>query len=135
MFREYLVYSVTSVQAPIPHGKPRGSGSHGHRKVSRIHVERNSMPVSVMRQGKNYFFFHIFIFYKSTKNISLVHVIKWLRIHRNLLQPLDLFPIKPIIGRNTQNMSIFSLSLIVIVIVVLIIKDHLRLGWQKVSVK
>ena len=50
MFREYLVYSVTSVQAPIPHGEPGGSGSHGHSKVNRFHAGWYSMPVREMRQ-------------------------------------------------------------------------------------
>ena len=40
------------------------------------------------------------------------------------LQSLDLFPNRPIIGRNSQPMNIlFELSLIVVLIVVLIIKD------------
>jgi hypothetical protein len=55
-FREALYvlrvpfYSVTLVHAPIPHGKPRGSGNHGHGEMSRIHVERYSMRVRGMSQ-------------------------------------------------------------------------------------
>jgi hypothetical protein len=42
----------------------------------------------------------------------------------NLSEPLDLFLNQPIIGRNNNQMNtLFSLSLIVILIVVLIIKD------------
>ena len=50
---------------------------------------------------------------------------------------LDLIPIKPIIGRNTyrQMNSIFSLSLIVVLIVVLIIKDLFVVRMAKVRVK
>ena len=50
---------------------------------------------------------------------------------------LDLFPILPIIGRNTyiQMNSLFVLSLIVIVIVVLIIKDPVSVRMATVRVK
>jgi hypothetical protein len=50
---------------------------------------------------------------------------------------LDLFPIRPIIGRNTysQMNSLFVLSLIVIVIVVLIIKDPVSVRMATVRVK
>ena len=50
---------------------------------------------------------------------------------------LDLFPIRPIIGRNTyiQMNSLFVLSLIVIVIAVLIIKDPVSVRMATVRVK
>jgi len=50
---------------------------------------------------------------------------------------LDLFSFKPIIGRNTHNImnSIFSLSLIVVLIAVLIIKDQFVVRMAKVRVK
>jgi len=51
VFSNNLIYSVTSVQAPIPHGEPGGSGGHGHSKVSRVHVERYSMLGRGMSQG------------------------------------------------------------------------------------
>jgi len=52
-------------------------------------------------------------------------------------QPLDLFPNPPIIGRNHKpmNPSLFSLSLIVVLIVVLIIKDLFSVGMAPVRVK
>lgn len=43
-------YSVTSVHAPIPHGSPGGSGSHGHVEVNQFHIERYSMPVNGLSQ-------------------------------------------------------------------------------------
>ena len=50
---------------------------------------------------------------------------------------LDLFPIRPIIGRNTcsQMNTLFVLSLIVIVIAVLIIKDLVSVRMATVRVK
>jgi hypothetical protein len=51
-------------------------------------------------------------------------------------QPLDGFPIPPIIERNLQPMNtLFSLSLIVVLIVVLIIKDLFVVGMATVRVK
>ena len=51
--------------------------------------------------------------------------------------PLDGFPFLPIIGRNTYSHmnSIFSLSLIVVLLAVLIIKDLLVVRMAKVRVK
>lgn len=50
--------------------------------------------------------------------------------------PLDVFSNRPIIGRNIQSqMNIFSLSLIVVLIVVLIIKDQFWVRMATVRVK
>lgn len=50
---------------------------------------------------------------------------------------LDLFPNMPIIGRNTysQMNAFFVLSLIVILIAILIIKDRIPVGMATVSTK
>ena len=51
---EITLGSVTSFQAPMPHGKPRGSGSHGHTEMSllqgALHIGCYSMSGSGMRQ-------------------------------------------------------------------------------------
>jgi hypothetical protein len=52
--------------------------------------------------------------------------------------PLDEFQNRPIIGRNTyipMNTALFTLSLIVVLLVVLIIKDSFVVGMAKVKVK
>jgi hypothetical protein len=50
---------------------------------------------------------------------------------------LDLFPNKPIIGQNTYILmnSFFVLSLIVILIAILVIKDPIPVGMAMVSMK
>jgi len=54
-----------------------------------------------------------------------------------IIFPLDLFPFPPIIGRNIQpmNPSLFSLSLIVVVLVVLIIKGQFSVRMATVRTK
>jgi hypothetical protein len=64
----------------------------------------------------------------------------WTRCRENIRigkLALDLFPIKPIIGRNTHSQmnSLFVLSLIVTVIAVLIIKDPVSVRMATVRVK
>ena len=56
---------------------------------------------------------------------------------RNLHFPLDLFPFPPIIGRNIQpmNPSLFTLTLIVVVLVVLIIKGQFSVRMATVRTK
>ena len=51
--------------------------------------------------------------------------------------PLDGFPFPPIIGRNHKpmNQTLFSLSLIVVVLAVLIIKDQFSVRMATVRVK
>jgi hypothetical protein len=76
-----------------------------------------------------------FAFSKSLLLTILCHQI--VKIRRILQNALDLFPFLPIIGRNTHSQmnSIFSLSLIVIVIVVLILKDLVSVRMATVRVK
>lgn len=55
-------FSVTSLQAQIPHGRPGGSHSHGHAEVNRVHIGQNSMPLQGLSQeavaGKCFEKFH-----------------------------------------------------------------------------
>ena len=59
------------------------------------------------------------------------------KINRIPPNPLDFYPNKPIIGRNHQpmNTSLFSLSIIIVVLAVLIIKDQFSVGMATVKVK
>jgi hypothetical protein len=60
-----------------------------------------------------------------------------LRSNRTIPPPLDGFPNQPIIGRNTysQMNTIFSLSVIVVLLAVLIIKDLFVVRMAPVRVK
>ena len=69
---------------------------------------------------------------------------KFCRCHQIVLtlpiskNPLDIFPFRPIIGQNNKpmNPSLFALSLIVVVlIVVLILKDQFSVRMAAVRVK
>ena len=99
---------------------PRGSSGHGHTKTAGVHIGRIYITGIGKRQWQN-------TFELSTRGRMPDHKL-----------PLDVFPNKPIIERNIHslmNSSLFTLSLIVVLVVVLIIKDRFVVGMAKVIVK
>jgi len=99
---------------------PGGSSGHGHSKSAGVHIGRSYITCMAKRQWQSGPEF-------TTRG----------RLPDRKL-PLDEFRNRPIIGRNTHsqmNPSLFALSLIVILLAVLIIKDSFVVGMARVKVK